>query len=101
MPGSHVGATAEPIGQQIECDCGEGYWKYLLSGTGLYVTQRKCFSCERMKLIVCRNDQVEGVTTLLGTDEGSVRDSLKRIDGLKAWEVEGLVHNATRIAEAG
>lgn len=93
-----MGATAQSIGQEIACDCGDGYWQYLLSGTGLYVTTRKCFSCEEKKLIVCRGHQVEGVTTELGTDEESLKDSLRNIDGLADWEVEGLVENAKRIA---
>lgn len=87
-------ADSDPVEQRINCDCGEGYWRYLLSGTGLYCTQRKCMACGEHKLIVLRGDEVVGVTTLVGFNADAIHTSLRNVGALSPNEIRCLVENA-------
>lgn len=73
-------ATARTVDQRIYCNCGDGYWRYLVATAGLSAVQKKCPSCEEHKLVVVRNGQPIDVLDLLGHDLASVHDSLSASD---------------------
>lgn len=84
-------ATARKVDQRIYCNCGDGYWRYLVASPGLTAVQKKCQACKQMKLVVLRNGELVDVLDLLGHDIDSIRESLGASDELGTTERELLV----------
>lgn len=106
MPAS----TSEKLNSEQRCpECGK-QWQYgVVSAAGLapYVLQHRCEKCTRWFLVAYRVHVVPrsglqvtllGIQRMLGRDVGSLRDTLRRIRGITADEIDFLVEVA-RLAE--
>lgn len=93
-------ATDSRIRQVVPCNCGNGYWRYLVAGSGLHMTQKQCPRCEDMKLIVFEGDRLLGVGDFLGYKREELLEALNATDGVSDAQARMLVEQAQRIADA-
>lgn len=92
--------TDSRIRQVVPCNCGDGYWRYLVAGSGFHMTQKKCPRCEEMKLIVFDGYDLVGVGDFGGYRRDQLFESLIAIPDVTEGMARVLVEQAQKIADA-